>query len=202
MRWLFLIVQFCLLYVGNANAVIIDLNSRVNDLNNPVNLNLDAGTYNIDPIGTADGGLYNAWNAWGITTCTDPAGCPRTSPTTVVGWLNVYSFGSADLTNVFINGVAATPSSGDIYYVDPFLAYPDPLSALADAWSAQFTLNTASVVTVSFAIPDRPLSDNVGGMSLRVDATSAPEPPTIALMGLGLVGIGIGYKRQRSKKAG
>lgn len=163
MRWIFLIASICVLYVGNANAVVVDLNSRSNDLAHPVDLLLGPGTYTINPIGTADGGAWDAWNAWGLTTCGNPDGCTRTSPTTVMGWLNLYSFSSADLMNVSINGLAATPTVGDAYFVDSYQTFPDPLSALAHAGSAEFTLDIAS--SVSFSIPDSPLYDNQGGMS-------------------------------------
>ena len=128
------VVLLCILCVSNAYAVVVNLDSRSNDLGNPVDLLLDPGTYTITPIGTSDGGLYNAWNAWGSTTCVISNGCPRTSPTTVVGWLNVYSFGSANLVNVTVNGASAVPAIGNDYFVDDFVAYPDPLSALANAW--------------------------------------------------------------------
>lgn len=187
MRWILAVISLFVLTVGNANAVIIDLNARVNDVAHPVSLALDPGTYTINPIGTADGGAYNAWNAWGRTSCNNTDGCQRTSPTTVIGWLNLYSFGSSDLVDVYVNGIAATPNSSGIYMVDPFMVYPDPLSALANAWSAMFTLEAAS--SVDFAIPDRPLYDNQGGMSLDIARSTIPEPATIVLMGLGLLGI-------------
>jgi hypothetical protein len=187
MRWILAVISLTVLAISNANAVIIDLNSRVNDVANPVSLALDPGTYTINPIGTADGGTYNAWNAWGRTTCENSDGCQRTRPTTVIGWLNLYSFGSSDLVDVMVNGVAATPNGSGNYSVDSFMAYPDPLSALADAWSAMFTLETSSIL--NFAIPDRPLYDNRGGMSLDVVRTDIPEPAGIILMGIGLLGL-------------
>ena len=196
MRRIILVLSLGFLYAADSAAAIVNLNARSNDLANPVELSLAAGTYTITPIGTADGGLYNAWNAWGATTCSNPAGCPRTSPTTVTGWLNIYSFGSADMTDVYINGSAAIPAVGSTYFVDPFVVYPDPLAALAHAWSAEFTLSTASTITVSFAIPDRPLSDNLGGLSLFVDAktTPVPEPAPLTLLAFVLL---VGYFNQR-----
>lgn len=49
-----------------------------------------AGTYGVTPIGTADGGAYDAWNAWGglVTDC-DASGANCTT-----GWLNNYSLAS------------------------------------------------------------------------------------------------------------
>lgn len=194
MRWMLLMISFCLLYVGNANAVIIDLNSRVNGLGNSINLSLGPGTYSITPIGIAGGGSYDAWNAWGVTTCSNPAGCQRTSPTSVRGWLNLYSFASPDLVDVTINGSAAVPNSGGYYSVDTYKVYPDPASALADALSAEFTLGIASVV--GFAIPDTPLYDNLGGISLDINASSVPEPASIVLLGLGLMGMAVTRRKK------
>jgi len=203
MKSMYLILSLSVFLLGSASAQIINLDAKTNGNASPVNLNLDAGTYTIDPIGITAGGDFDAWNAWGKTTCTSLNGCTRTIPTTVFGWLNVYSFGSADLTNVTINGLAATPDVGVNYYAGPFVAYADAASALANAWSAQFTLTAASIV--SFNLPDSKLTDNLGGMSLDLNMVSTPtqsvpEPESIALIGLGLMGLAA-IRRRRNKTA-
>ena len=194
-----------LLCFGNANAIpvtMVDIDAMINDTANTVDRNLAAGTYRVEVIGTADGGAYNAWNAWGKTSCGNTAGCDRTGATKYKGWLNKYSFASSDLVDVRINGALASPTAGMRYDVNPYMAFPDELSALAQAWTAMFTLNTASVV--SFMITDSFLTDNLGGMSLKVmldvppGATAdVPEPSVLSLVALaGLLCFGYSYRRK------
>jgi len=192
------------LYLASANAIpvtVVNLDARVNDLSSPVDLLLAPGTYTVDAIGVADGGAWNAWNAWGTTNCSNADGCDRTGTIKYKGWLNIYSFASPELVDVTINGDAVTPIVGDLYKVNPRMAFPDPLSALANAWAAEFTLNTAS--TVSFAITDTILNDNLGGMSLNVALKAAepsadiPEPSSFALFALaGFVSVGFSKRKK------
>ena len=64
--------------------------------------------------------------------------------------------------------------------------------ALNNAITAYLSLDTQT--TVNFYISDNPYTDNWGGMSL--DVAPVPEPATIILLGLGLVGI-VGLKRRK-----
>lgn len=196
-RWMFLIASIGVLYVGNANAYIINLDASKNGYANPVELFLSAGTYDVDVIGVAGGGKWNAWTAWDLNNpnnlspvCALPEGCERTKPTTDIGWLNTFSLSSADLVDVMINGDVATPDLNGRYKVGPYVVYQNPLSALANAWSAEFTLLSAG--TVSFMVPDSATYDNSGGISLHV----VPEPSIIALLALGLVGIGFSHRKK------
>ena len=66
-----------------SHAAIININSRSST---PVEIFLDAGVYVVEPIGVSAGGGYDAWSTWAGTNCSDPAGCPRTNPTTNTGW--------------------------------------------------------------------------------------------------------------------
>lgn len=194
-KGLFLLATFCLMHAGSANAYIIDIKGYVNGNSNPVDVYLHEGTYEINPVGVAGGGDWNAWSAWDLTNtnrpiCADPNGCQRTSPTTVVGWLNTYSFASADIVDVLIDGLPVANAVDGIYKVGPYMVYPDPLSALANAMTSQFTLTTSG--TVSFMVPDSSFGNNLGGMSLHV----VPEPSILALMALGLVGFGFTNRKK------
>ena len=110
---------------GAAKAQIVDINSRANNLANPVEIFLDAGTYSVEPIGAEDGGAFNSWSAWSRTTCNDPERCLRTSPTTFTGWLNEYHVISPDITAVAVDGTELTPEDQDESRRPIFLVTPE-----------------------------------------------------------------------------
>jgi hypothetical protein len=192
-------------------STVVNLNAVTNSLNNPVNLFLQAATYSVEPIGVSDGGLYNAWNAWGSTTCVTPSGCNLEIPTQVTGWLGRYDVSSLGLSSVSVRGVTLSPSSvlpltyGPFFYDTPSLKYyetfegtvfPDAIAALANAPSSTFTLTNDA--NVSFFIRDTAYGDNVSGMSLRVsgDTIAIPIPGTLWLVGPALAAL-MGFARRK-----
>jgi hypothetical protein len=194
-----------ILVCGVSNATIIDINSRSNSLSNPVELSLAAGTYTLETIGVGDGGLFNAWSAWRSSNCSDPNGCQRTRPTTFTGYLTSFYVSSPFITSASVEGVNLVPSNiaipldnylldtpaSTLLHIESGLTYPDPLSALAAAQSVIFSLSDPGIV--GFSITDSPtmLSDNRGGLSLRIESstTAIPEPSVSLLLGLGLLCI-------------
>jgi hypothetical protein len=165
--------------VAHAGPIIVDL-----DATDPAN----GYTLYVNPtdeivvtqIGTEEGGKYDAWNAWGRVTCSEADGCP--AGTGVNGWINNWSY--------YFDGESTDP-----VLVADGLRYPDADLALANAVSVDpFT----GMYSITFFINDRPYSDNVGGISLLVDVRKqVPEPGTLGLLGLGLVGLGFVQRRRR-----
>ncbi len=159
----------CTAMAQTVHAVtVVDVNARSST---PTTVDLDAGSYIVEMIGTAEGGAHNAWIPWSRATCTDPNGCQRTSPTTVTGWINAYAVTSPNISAATIDGSVAPVGNvaGRLgYHVDDRFAYPNPLSALNRGLPSAFSLDAPS--TVSFFHTDSifALGDNSGGLSLRV----------------------------------
>lgn len=114
----------------------------------------------IDP----DKGL-STWNAWGRTTCEDPAG---TTPGSGVcaGWI----------TNLAVDFGVGSPGSSTTVYAS--LRYPSEALAFAAATPLVLT----GYESYGFRINDSNFSDNVGGLSLDIDvAVPIPAPLGIAV---------------------
>jgi hypothetical protein len=165
--------------VAPVQAAIININSVINGTGNPIVQFFSAGDYQVDYIGVADGGMYDAWNAWG-----NVQGCNANGANCQNGWLNNYSISSSEFSIVQGTDTYATPAL-----------------ALANGQNSSFVLKGDG--NVNFFIGDQPYYDNVGGVSLRVrpisnpPVTSVPEPSSIlGLLSLGVLGIGAALNRK------
>jgi len=157
---------FCFSIV-NAHGNIIDIDSIANNnLGNAVSISFAPGRYDVTPIGTSNGGAYDAWN-WNFGIVAD---CDGSGANCRKGWINNYI--------VKVDGAPEQRISDGIKYLDPLLA-------LDNALGTSFTLTAET--NVSFYIPDLVPLDNEGGISL--DVTAVPVPGAAWLFGTGILGL-------------
>ena len=110
-------------------------------------MNLKAGAYEITPIGTDDGGNFNAWSGELIT-----SGCNADGTECETGWRNDYLISAPSLE--LLPGNA--------------LRYMTEVLALDRAQGATFTLDTDTPVSFSLTEDPESLDNNRGGMSLKI----------------------------------
>ena len=124
---------------------IINLDAKQDTTSNPISLDLSAGVYSVDYIGMNDGGIYDAWNAWGdgVTEF-----CNRNGEGCIKGWINSYRISFDGFTNMFSgSSVYATASQ-----------------AMQNAVDTSFTL--ASDTKVNFFIGGTAITKIMSGVYL------------------------------------
>lgn len=166
---------FCMLLTPAHAGIIVNLDAST--AHNQQTLSLSAGLYQVQNIGIADGGSYDAWNAWKkIQGCdNDGTGCKK-------GWINAYFFTSDAHSAVKI-------SDGE--------RYATAIQAQQHALNYQFSLAQAGIVT--FYLDDTKYSDNQGGISLKVFSIAAPA--SLALMLLIIGGMGLLTAKRKVKQS-
>lgn len=169
-------VAALLLMPSAASAGTVDLPAT-----NPANINLAAvpvtqtfaaGTYNVQVVGQAQGGQYDAWSQ------ATPAG--------------------GNFTEKYLIAYNGNTTFIDPYNGQTFATALDALNSVASVVTS-FTLTSASDVT--FSIPDYFWSDNTGGVSLSVNpagstSTDVPEPAMVGLFGIGVAALVLRSRRR------
>ncbi len=143
-------------------AATININARTNDAANPVVSFFTAGEYDVIPIGKADGGLYNAWNAWGLF---------------LPYWFNNYSISSDEFT---------------VAIGDFSILYPTDISALDHAEATHFTLSTNALVNFYIndtPISDNIGGISLQVNFVPTTASAVPIPSAIWLFSAGIISL-------------
>jgi hypothetical protein len=180
-------------------------------------VNLAAGTYTLNFIDVAQGGLYGGYSPWSVSTGCDGAGMNcATGFTMSMGIDFGHGVGSFNRIDGYQHGTMVSPGNNNIYetgaqalasalttpfYRAPLTNYTDLNAYTLVASPISFTL--AAAQSVNFFIIDNPYSDNRGGLSLRLTTPDlnvpggVPEPATWALMigGFGLAGATLRRRR-------
>ena len=179
--------------VGAAHAAIVDISAT---RGTGTDFTFAAGTtYQIQWIGTADGGAFNAWNG----AC--PAGvCPAS------GWNDTFTVTSSGDPNLEVFTIQSGPFSTALGSLAAFQGAAnvahrtlDPANSFAqvdfELIPQPWILSVAQTTTVHLHAGDGSPADNVGGVSLRI--TAIPEPASWALMIMGFGAVGAALRSRR-----
>lgn len=148
-------VAFCCLALAasTSQAVVLDIDARTATPASPVVANLTAGVYRVEPVSVAQGGTFDAWNAWnGEVSGTAEDGSARK------GWLRA-TLVKTDFFNWRPLNASDLGASGLPAWTTPELALQHTPSTI---------LGMINAGVISVMADDVTFDDNVGGESLKL----------------------------------
>ena len=114
-----------------------------------VTVSLEPGTYTLDPVGIAEGGLYDVWSGW-----------------------------PGDTTFFYEYTVSSEALGGSTRVNYPSTRYVNPRDAIDNATSYTFTLSEAADVNVKRFDNPGEYRDNRGGLSIKLIRSPLPTSPS------------------------
>ena len=191
--------NFALLAIASFALPFAAQASRIVNINalcaNGTSVNLKAGTYEVNVIGTSQGGLYNGWDY-----ATANYGTSSAAPAPNA-WVDSFKITANGVQTSYLpngNPRSASASGALATYQSSILYANGSTPASGSANTVFFTLNSSQ--SVNFIVADYQFVDNWGGTSLKLDcvnpATATPEPSTFGLIGLALAGSIAAFRRK------
>jgi PEP-CTERM motif-containing protein len=177
-------------------AAIVDVNAQTATGLNPATFTFTPGTYQIEYVGTADGGAYDAYKlcstcAWQLNLLYFEPDEPVQPDLVRIGSPTGVGFATAADALAGFQGPSLLLTT--IPY--PYSGAGASSLLVANPWIVEIE----DTVTVGLFIGDQgDRTDNVGGASLRISAVGVPEPSTWALMILGFGAAGAVLRRRRA----
>ncbi|MCG8456985.1 MAG: hypothetical protein MI919_11950 [Holophagales bacterium] len=164
---LLLLTAFACASTASAQTYFLDLaagNPAPNSPANPVVIpSIPEGIYDVTFVGTAQGALFDGWNAWGFV-----AGCDGNG---------------ANCTNGYFLAFACEVPGVGLVAIDPNGIWQTPELSIANAPVGRSFEVTAAGDLVCYLI-DNNYADNLGGSSFRLDRRLAvTEIPTLSSWG-------------------
>jgi len=177
-------------------AAIVNVDAQTSTGANPATFTFAPGTYQIEYVGTADGGAYDAYKlcstcAWQLNLLYFEPDQPVQPDLVRIGSPTGVGFATAADALAGFQG----PSLLLTTIPFPYSGAGSTSQLVANPWIVEIE-DTLTVGLFIGEVGDR--TDNVGGASLRISAVGVPEPSTWALMILGLGGAGAALRRRRA----
>jgi hypothetical protein len=191
---------------GAASAAIYNIDAVTSTGVTPVTVTLDPGTYRIEWVGVAGGGLYNGYNlncpsgvcpasGWQNDFTSIQTGDPTLS---LIGLFNMGGGGPQQFSSA-LAALDAYQNAPSIVQIDLDPPYGPGSVSGVDITPQPWIAHVGETTTLHLFISDpNNRDDNVGGVSLRIAAV--PEPGVWAMMLAGFGGIGALLRRRRQSR--